>query len=99
MADSSRMTRRRRVLRGGTGCFAAGVAERCQRAAESTAAIRSLDEEQAASFFKMVLHADSTFVVTVQVLRIVVVILILPPFFRLLNRRDLRKHAESHVSL
>ena len=47
----------------------------------------------------VVLHADSTFVVTVQVLRIVVVILILPPFFRLLNRRDLRKHTESHVSL
>ena len=47
----------------------------------------------------VVLHADSTFVVTVQVLRIVVVILILPPFFRLLNRRDLRKHAESHVSV
>jgi uncharacterized protein len=47
----------------------------------------------------VVLHADSTFVVTVQVLRIVVVILILPPFFRLLNRRDLRKHTESHVSV
>ena len=30
----------------------------------------------------VVLHADSTFVVTVQVLRIVVVILILPPFFQ-----------------
>lgn len=47
----------------------------------------------------VVLHADSTFVVTVQVLRIVVVILILPPFFRLLNRRDMRKHEESHISL
>lgn len=47
----------------------------------------------------VVLHADSTFVVTVQVLRIVVVILILPPFFRLLNRRDLRKYKKSHVSI
>ena len=36
-----------------------------------------------------------TFVVTVQVLRIVVVILILPPFFRLLNRRKISKQTKS----
>ena len=47
----------------------------------------------------VVLQADSTFVVTVQVLRIVVVILILPPFFRLLNRRDSRKQTESQISV
>ncbi|MCQ6276303.1 AbrB family transcriptional regulator [Bacillus sp. V3B] len=46
----------------------------------------------------VVLNADSTFVVTVQVLRIVVVILVLPPFFRLLNRWELRKRTHSDVS-
>ncbi|WP_028401025.1 AbrB family transcriptional regulator [Ectobacillus panaciterrae] len=34
-----------------------------------------------------VLHADSTFVVAVQVLRVLLVIMMLPPFFRLLDRR------------
>jgi uncharacterized membrane protein AbrB (regulator of aidB expression) len=33
----------------------------------------------------VVLYADSTFVVAVQVLRILVVCILLPPFFRLLN--------------
>jgi uncharacterized protein len=46
----------------------------------------------------VVLHADSTFVVTVQVLRIIVVILVLPPFFRLINRWELRKRTHSHLS-
>jgi uncharacterized protein len=46
----------------------------------------------------VVLHADSTFVVAVQVLRIVVVILVLPPLFRLLNRWELRGRTEPHVS-
>jgi uncharacterized protein len=47
----------------------------------------------------VVLHADSTFVVTVQVLRIVVVILILPPFFKLLNRRKISRQTESHATV
>ncbi len=34
------------------------------------------------------LHADSTFVVAVQVLRVVLVIAMLPPFFRLLHQKS-----------
>ncbi|WP_147265550.1 AbrB family transcriptional regulator, partial [Acinetobacter baumannii] len=34
------------------------------------------------------LHADSTFVVAVQVLRVVLVIAMLPPFFRLLQQKS-----------
>ena len=47
----------------------------------------------------VVLHADSTFVVAVQVLRIVFVILVLPPIFKLLNRWELRKRSDSQVSV
>lgn len=46
----------------------------------------------------VVLHADSTFVVVVQVLRVITVCIILPPFFKLLNRQRLRKNVRSHVS-
>ncbi|WP_071394908.1 AbrB family transcriptional regulator [Bacillus tuaregi] len=49
----------------------------------------------------VILQADSTFVVAVQVLRIVFVILVLPPFFRLLNRKDLEKekNSKSQISI
>ncbi|HEY9577057.1 MAG TPA: AbrB family transcriptional regulator [Pseudobacillus sp.] len=46
----------------------------------------------------VVLDADSTFVVAVQVLRILAVCLILPPFFRLLHGREMRKGFHSHIS-
>ncbi|HWO97400.1 MAG TPA: AbrB family transcriptional regulator [Bacillus sp. (in: firmicutes)] len=46
----------------------------------------------------VVLHADSTLVVVVQVLRVIMVCIILPPFFKLLNQRRLRKDVRSHVS-
>lgn len=46
----------------------------------------------------VVLHADSTFVVAVQVLRILVVCILLPPFFRLLNHWKKKKDTYSHVS-
>ncbi|MFN2747029.1 AbrB family transcriptional regulator [Bacillus sp. z60-18] len=42
------------------------------------------------------LHADSTFVVAVQVLRVVLVIAMLPPFFRLLHQRS-EKSAHPHM--
>ncbi len=45
-----------------------------------------------------VLKGDFTFVVTVQVLRIVAVCLILPPFFRFLNYMELKKKAHSYQS-
>jgi uncharacterized protein len=51
----------------------------------------------------VILGADSTFVVAVQVLRIVAVILILPPLFRFLHQRkqrkniDLNRSASSHA--
>ncbi|KAB7709167.1 AbrB family transcriptional regulator [Bacillus aerolatus] len=46
----------------------------------------------------VVLGADSTFVVAVQVLRILAVCLILPPFFRLLHEWESRKKVHSHAS-
>jgi membrane AbrB-like protein len=45
------------------------------------------------------LHADSTFVVTVQVLRIILVIAILPPLFRYLHRRAEKKEWKNLHSL
>ncbi|ATH94985.1 AbrB family transcriptional regulator [Bacillus glycinifermentans] len=42
------------------------------------------------------LHADSTFVVAVQVLRVVLVIAMMPPFFRLLHHRS-EKTAHPHI--
>ena len=45
-----------------------------------------------------VLNADSTFVVVVQVLRIVVVLVILPPVFRLLKRWEAHKIERSRTS-
>ncbi|MDR7073108.1 AbrB family transcriptional regulator [Fictibacillus barbaricus] len=39
------------------------------------------------------LHADSAFVVTVQVMRLISIFLIMPPFFRLLNRQTTAKTA------
>ncbi|PLR66186.1 AbrB family transcriptional regulator [Bacillus sp. UMB0893] len=47
----------------------------------------------------VVLHADSTFVLSVQVLRVVIVCLVLPPFFRLLHVRDARKKMRSHAHI
>lgn len=46
----------------------------------------------------VVLNADSTFVIAVQVLRIIIVCVILPPFFRLLNYWEHKKHLSSHAS-
>ncbi|WP_255726731.1 AbrB family transcriptional regulator [Sporosarcina sp. ACRSM] len=46
----------------------------------------------------IVLDADSTFVVAVQVLRVISVCVILPPFFRLLNYWDNKKGAHSEAS-
>ena len=46
----------------------------------------------------VVLGADSTFVVAVQVLRVVSVCVILPPFFRLLNYWDTKKGTHSQAS-
>jgi len=46
----------------------------------------------------VVLHADSTLVVAVQVLRIIIVCIMLPPIFRLLNHWDVRKAKSSHAS-
>lgn len=46
----------------------------------------------------VVLHADSTLVVVVQVLRVIMVCMILPSFFKLLNRRRLRKNVQSQAS-
>jgi uncharacterized protein len=46
----------------------------------------------------VVLNADSTFVVAVQVLRVVIVCVILPPFFRLLNYWEHKKHLSSQAS-
>ncbi|WP_180994221.1 AbrB family transcriptional regulator [Bacillus sp. Marseille-P3661] len=40
------------------------------------------------------LHADSTFVVAVQTLRIVLVVLILPPFFNAVHKRKKKKSVE-----
>ncbi|WP_338469385.1 AbrB family transcriptional regulator [Niallia sp. XMNu-256] len=48
----------------------------------------------------IILEADSTFVVAVQVLRIVVVILVLPPLFKLMSRRQIhKKYDDSKVSV
>jgi membrane AbrB-like protein len=46
----------------------------------------------------VVLNADSTFVVAVQVLRIMIVCVILPPFFRLLHLWEHKKHLSSQPS-
>ncbi|MCM3694314.1 AbrB family transcriptional regulator [Neobacillus niacini] len=46
----------------------------------------------------VVLNADSTFVIAVQVLRIMIVCVILPPFFRLLNYWEHKKHLSSQAS-
>ena len=46
----------------------------------------------------IVLDADSTFVVAVQVLRVISVCMILPPFFRFLNRLDIKKNADAQIS-
>lgn len=46
----------------------------------------------------VVLEADATFVVAVQVLRIIAVILLLPPVFRMLHAWETRKEAHSHAS-
>lgn len=47
----------------------------------------------------VVLDADSTFVVAVQVLRIIAVCLIMPSVFRLLHAWEVRKSVSSHVSI
>ncbi|WP_018395362.1 AbrB family transcriptional regulator [Bacillus sp. 37MA] len=47
----------------------------------------------------VVLDADSTFVVAVQVLRIIAVCLILPPIFKLLHAWEVRKEVHSHASV
>ncbi|WNS80484.1 AbrB family transcriptional regulator [Domibacillus sp. DTU_2020_1001157_1_SI_ALB_TIR_016] len=47
----------------------------------------------------VVLNADATFVVAVQVLRIIAVILVLPPVFRMLHAWERRKEAHSHASV
>jgi membrane AbrB-like protein len=49
----------------------------------------------------IVLNADSTFVVAVQVLRIVVVLLVLPPIFKLLNNHQKvqQKQNDSEISV
>lgn len=47
----------------------------------------------------IVLDADSTFVVAVQVLRIMVVLLVLPPIFKLLNNHQKLKQNDSEVSV
>jgi len=47
----------------------------------------------------VILKADSTFVVAVQVLRIVFVILVLPPLFRMLNRKEQQKSTQSKMSV
>ena len=46
----------------------------------------------------VVLDADSTFVVAVQVLRIIAVCLVLPPIFKLLHKWEIRKNVHSHFS-
>ncbi|MBD1381087.1 AbrB family transcriptional regulator [Metabacillus arenae] len=46
----------------------------------------------------VVLEADSTFVVAVQVLRVVAVCLILPPIFRFLRHWELKKKTHSRIS-
>lgn len=46
----------------------------------------------------VVLKGDPTFVVAVQVLRIIAVCVILPPVFRLLNYWDLKKNRQSKIS-
>lgn len=45
----------------------------------------------------IVLHADATFVVAVQVLRIVFVLLVLPPLFRAFNKGKLKQKADSQA--
>lgn len=45
-----------------------------------------------------VLHEDSTFVVVVQVLRIVLVCIAVPPLIKLLHQRRLRNRAHSHAA-
>ena len=47
----------------------------------------------------LVLNADSTFVVAVQVLRIVCVILILPPLFRLFYNQKVKKQEKTQASV
>lgn len=46
----------------------------------------------------LVLHGDATFVVAVQVLRVVTVCITLPPFFRFLKYVKVKKKTQSHVS-
>ncbi|MGX2958633.1 AbrB family transcriptional regulator [Peribacillus sp. JNUCC 23] len=46
----------------------------------------------------VVLDADSTFVVAVQVLRIIVVCLVLPPIFKIMHKWEIRKNVHSHIS-
>lgn len=47
----------------------------------------------------VVLNADSTFVLAVQVLRVVIVCLVLPPFFKLLHGWDERKKMRVHAHI
>jgi uncharacterized protein len=47
----------------------------------------------------IVLQADSTFVVAVQVLRIVVVLLVLPPIFKLLNTHQKLDQKQNHSEI
>ena len=54
-------------------------------------------EEMASKSF--VLHADSTFVVIVQVLRILGVCILLSPFFRLLNQWKKKEDMYYKVSI
>ncbi len=47
----------------------------------------------------LVLHGDATFVVAVQVLRVVTVCITLPPFFRFLKYLEGRKKSHAHLSV
>lgn len=46
----------------------------------------------------VVLHADSTFVVAVQVLRVLAICIVLPPFFNLISRRQTHLESQSKAS-
>ncbi|OLN22071.1 hypothetical protein BTO30_11290 [Domibacillus antri] len=46
----------------------------------------------------VVLDADSTFVVAVQVLRIIAICLVMPPIYKLLHGWEVRKEVHSHAS-
>ncbi|WP_374723898.1 AbrB family transcriptional regulator [Calidifontibacillus erzurumensis] len=47
----------------------------------------------------LVLQADATFVVTMQVLRVISVCMLLPPVFRMLNQWELKKKTQSRISV